>query len=516
MAFRTARPSEGEHFRDRVDALATLQAVVRSLEQGEPRWVVLFGPRKIGKTSLLAETARRHGTATLRFVLFDVFEALPVSLEVFRRFAARTLDACLPDLGAAAAALVDRPASLRAALVASPTFRTLPSSLQAELLELGDRDADAALTRFALELPERLADALDLHVVVALDEFQELATLGSRRAVDPLPLMRSTWQRHRRVGYVVSGSSRTLLTELVASERSPFFQHFDPIELGPFAEGDAVALLVEGAPRDRPIPRALAQRAFEVLGGSPFYLQMLGQTLTALAPPYDDDAFKQALEAVLFSRTGRLSLYFEAEHQRIVGRSAGLAAALEALSGGPLRASEVGAKIRADSGTTVRSLERLADVVTKLPDGRYALPDPAYAAWLAARGPRGAAVPMKLLGDEGERLVAEHLASLGFDLVYQSRASRGAFDLLALRGSAQLAVQVKRTELPVRFTRTEWNRMAADAKRFGWRYVIAVATPTGEVLVLDPARASKQKEVRLSASARIENVSSWLDRPRRR
>ena len=446
----------------------------------------------------------------------DVFDALPVSLEVFRRIAAHTLDACIGDLGASAAALIDRPASLRAALVASPTFRSLSAPLQAELLELGEREADVSLVRHALELPQKLAAALDLHVVVALDEFQELAALGSRRDVDPLSLMRSTWQRHDRVAYVVSGSSRSLLTELVTSERSPFFQHFAPIELGPFAEADAIALLVEGAPRDRPIPAALAKRAHALLGGSPFYLQMLGQTLTALEPPYDEDALKQALEQLLFSRTGRLSLYFEAEHQRIVGRSAGLAAALSALSEGPLRASEVGAKIHADSGTTVRSLERLADVVTKLPDGRYALLDPAYAAWLGARGPRGAAVPMKLLGDEGERMVAEHLASLGFELVYQSRASRGAFDLLALRGSAQLAVQVKRTELPVRFTRTEWNRMTADAKRFGWRFAIAVATPAGDVHVLDPARATKQKEVRLSEAARIENVALWLDRPRKR
>lgn len=517
MVFRTTRPTEDAHFHDRVEALARLETFLGSLAEGEPHWLVLFGPRKVGKTSLLREAARRFSSPTMRFVLFDVFDAMPVSLEVFRRIAAHVLDACLPDLGAAATALVDRPAALRAALEASPTFGRLPAALRSELLELGERKADAALARFALELPEGLARHLGIHVVVALDEFQELAVLGSHRATDPLPLMRSTWQRHERVGYVVSGSSRSLLTELVTSERSPFFQHFDPIELGPFTERDAITLLTAGAPRARPIPRALAKRAFEILGGSPFYLQLVGETLTALAPPYDEDSLKEALEALLFSRTGRLSLYFQAEHQRIVGRSAGLAAVLEALADGPSRASEVGARIRADSGTTVRSLERLADVVVKLPDGRYALPDPAYAAWLAHRGPRGSAVPMKLLGDEAERRVAEHLASLGFDLVYQSRASRGAFDLLALRGSAQLGIQVKRAELPVRFTRAEWNRMTADAKRFGWRHVIAVATPAGEVLLLDPAKASRGKEIRLAETARIENVSLWLDaKPRRR
>ena len=38
---------------------------------------------------------------------------------------------------------------------------------------------------------------------------------------------------------------------------------------------------------------------------------------------------------------------------------------------------------------------------------------------------------MTIVGDEAEQAVAAFLAGLGFDLVYQSRASRGAFDLLA-------------------------------------------------------------------------------------
>ena len=41
---------------------------------------------------------------------------------------------------------------------------------------------------------------------------------------------------------------------------------------------------------------------------------------------------------------------------------------------------------------------------------------------------------MSVVGDVAEQAVARFLAALGFDLVYQSRASRGAFDILALRG----------------------------------------------------------------------------------
>lgn len=510
--FRTTRPLSNDAFHDREDILERLERSVAALEAGEPRWVVIMGHRKIGKTSLLLEAARRFAHPGLRFVVFDVFDALPVSREVFRRLALKILDATLGDAaGAGFSVLADQPAELRQTLAKSELFVRLPPALRATLLELADRPADDTLMRACLELPEALAKAGDMKLVVAIDEFQELAALGSERgAGDPFALMRATWQRHERVAYVVSGSSRTLLQALVTSEQAPFFQHFDPIELGPFTRADAVALLVSEAPRERPISAALAQRAYEVLGGSPFYLQLFGDALTSLEPPYDDAALKEALQQLLFSRAGRLALYFTAEHQRIVGRSAGLAAVLDALSAGPLRPLDVGKKIRASSGTTVRALERLADTVTKQPDGRYAIDDPAFAAWLRWRTPGGTVVPMTLVGDEAERQVAHHLAAMGFELVYQSRASRGAFDLLAIRDGHQLGVQVKRSPLPLRFTKPAWDRMIADAARWGWVFCIVAVSPEGDVAVLDPGKARRGREVRIDAAARIENVLMWL------
>lgn len=124
-------------------------------------------------------------------------------------------------------------------------------------------------------------------------------------------------------------------------------------------------------------------------------------------------------------------------------------------------------------------------------------------------------MPMRVLGEEGEREAAEHLAALGFELVYQSRGSRGAFDLLATRGHHVVAVQVKRRALPLRFTKSEWARMGADAKRLGWRWVIAAVDET-EVRILDPERAKKGREVRLDADATIDNVLAWIDERRGR
>ncbi len=261
------RPGSRARFHDRAKALERLKPLSLDLKRGEPRWLAIIGPRRIGKSSLLAEAAQRFGGATLRFVSFDVFDAMPVSFEVFRRLAAKILDAAVAhDAGAAVSVAVGDPRRFREILARSDRFARLPAPLRSTLIELAARPADDALVRDTLALPEQLAKALGLRFVVAIDEFQELLALGGARgSVDRLPLMRSTWQRHERVGYVISGSSRTMLTELVTSERSPFFQHFDVLELGPFDRRDAIELLTGEAPADRPIGVEIAERAHRAL-----------------------------------------------------------------------------------------------------------------------------------------------------------------------------------------------------------------------------------------------------------
>ena len=171
----------------------------------------------------------------------------------------------------------------------------------------------------------------------------------------------------------------------------------------------------------------------------------------------------------------------------------------------------------ASAGSTAHYLERLGDAVLSDPDGRYRLADAVFALWLSWRIPGGTVVPMAVVGDEGEQRVAATLARMGFDLVYVSRASRGAFDLLATRGAHQLGLQVRARALPLRFTRAEWGRMEAEAARFGWSWMIAAVSPQGgDVVLLDPGAARLGREVRIGVEAQVENLLQWVDTQERR
>lgn len=258
--------------------------------------------------------------------------------------------------------------------------------------------------------------------------------------------------------------------------------------------------------------RGFLAAVFRVVGGQPFYLQLVGEALVAEPPPHDEESLKPVLQSLLFSRTGRLGLYFENVYQRLVGKAATAAATLAAIAElGPARLTDVARRIGAQTGSTARYIERLGDSVVRDGD-RYVIADPVFALWLRWRSPGGTTVPMTVLGDEAEKAVAAELAGLGFELVYQSRASRGAFDLLALRGGDRLGVQVKRRPLPLRFKKREWKRMGAEAARYGWQWVIAAVDPEHRVAFLDPAAARESREFRVGDDAAIDNLLAWVDR----
>ncbi len=511
--FRTNTPVTSGAFRDRKEEIERLCEAVDNLSRGKPEWCALIGPRKIGKTSLLLELERRKRSGGLVFVVLDSYEDRPMSLTVFRRYALRTVDAFFArETGVSLESLAARPKDYAAVLSGSDAFNRLPRDLRATILELVEGKVDRLFVEQALRLPQELADRMEAWCVVAWDEFQELAEMSSARSkVDVLALARATWQKHDRVSYLISGSKRTMLTEMVSSPTSPFFQHFSLLDIGPLPRDEAIALLRDCAPRGRAIAKSLAARAVDVLGGHPFYLQLFGETLTRAEPPYDEDALKGALGELLFSKTGRLSLYFQREFDRLVGKASTLSAVLHVLCTGPLRLGEIGAAITASSASTARYVERLGDAVTRREDSLYEITDPVFALWLSWRRPGGTVVPMTVVGDEAELAVARALAEMGFELIYQSRVSRGAFDLLAVRSGIQLGVQVKKSKLPLRFKKGEWNRMTTDAKAFGWRHTVAaVDAESNEVFFLNPDKASMARGVSLTSSAIIDNLLAWL------
>jgi len=495
MPFLTSGPVSGELFYDRQRELGDLLTAVQSLKADTPRYYALLGMRKVGKTSLLIEFTRRLADdPSVVVVHVDCFESAIDPLLFFQDYAVAVLDAFLDALGYTA-----QIGTLRGARLDAGDFLAALGRIQALGLRSMERGVRALLALRAsgdrreafhaiADLPEAVAVEVDRHVVVILDEFQALRRLNAFKDIkttvaDVFQLLRSKWQQQRHVMYVISGSEISLLEQIIHHEQAPFFQHFTAVRLGTFPQPEAQAMMATlFAQAGHHVDQALIDEMVSRFNSQPFYLQVLGEELCRAA---SDPAigsitpalYKTVAQDTLFGQGGRLYLYFQGMYERVVGSATSLARVLIAVARGCHTVSEVARELRRGSNVVSSWLGRLVDTDVLVKEGtHYRFGDPVLALWVqGTRPPFDAIGGPYLIGDETERRVAYAAGREGFRLAFQSRASRGAFDLLALLNTTQIGIQVKYTAgWPLYVPASEMERMRDWADRLGWVPVLCV------------------------------------------
>lgn len=491
--FQSSGPVVGADFVGRGEPLTTLLKAADDLKHGVRRLYCLLGHRKIGKSSLLCELVRRlEGDPDLLICRVDLYEANTPAL-FFAKLTLALLDAYLVKKrqGPILSGLLDdlSALTLATARLESLRVRAIDRALRSALEVIQGARGSGRHYRPLIEFPAELARETGLRLVVIVDEFQELSRFAQFKEVrahvgDMLKLIRARWQQHTPVSYVISGSEITLLEEMISAPHAPLFGHFIPLRLGPFDRAFARSFVTERfALADIEISVGLAERLVDIAGGHPFYLQVLGEDLCLRADrgPLPEDLFKESIQDALFSSTGRLFLHFAGLFREHVKRSRTLEQVLVALATDHRTVTEMAEMTHQRTGAVSTALQTLVarDAVSRTIDGTYAIEDAMFKLWLA--GTRSAlrtiAGPYHL-GDEAERAMCQHLGREGFHLVYRSRGSRGAFDLLALLDTRPIGIQVKRRcDLPVYLDKTEHTRMVEMGRELGWLPVLAVCCP---------------------------------------
>lgn len=73
-----------------------------------------------------------------------------------------------------------------------------------------------------LALPEKLAETKKIHIIVCIDEFQQLALLSSYQSLEGK--MRSVWQTQHHVSYCFYGSKRHMMLDIFNNSSNPFYR----------------------------------------------------------------------------------------------------------------------------------------------------------------------------------------------------------------------------------------------------------------------------------------------------
>lgn len=92
-----------------------------------------------------------------------------------------------------------------------------------------------------LQLPEKIAHKIGKHIVVCIDEFQQIGTFPDTLEVQKR--VRGVWQLQQEVSYCLYGSKKHMLTKLFQSKRMPFYQFGDIRFLQPIALADWIPFI---------------------------------------------------------------------------------------------------------------------------------------------------------------------------------------------------------------------------------------------------------------------------------
>lgn len=260
--FRYGKEVSGYQFYDRTESFDQLY---RTLNDGSTN-VVLYAPRRYGKTSLVLKVLQRFKAEGVKCLHFDLSKVN--SLERFCSDYTAAVYALWGGMPEIVAKIRDCLAHLH------PTISFADGPLPSITFDYGERMSAPAVSE-VLDLPEKLAaSAGDESVIVAFDEFQDVANLS--KAVPLEATFRSVIQAQKRVRYAFLGSKTHLMSRMFGSRSRPFYKSALSVKIGKPPEEESVEFVVSRfAGEGMEIDKGTVARLMELSQNIPYFLQAM-------------------------------------------------------------------------------------------------------------------------------------------------------------------------------------------------------------------------------------------------
>lgn len=365
----------GAAFCDRVEEL---ERYARYARDGQK--VVLFSPRRYGKTSLmrkLQHSMRAEGMVCPYVDFSTVTNARDVAhvlIESF--FAALHEKESLLDKGKR---------FLKAFAGFRPAIRITERGYSVVVTPEAEPD-EARLLRNTVEEIGNFVDRRDFRFCFVFDEFQQIAKFSP--AVDVESILRAKIQFLHESFFFV-GSKRQMLLNMFTDNKRPFFKMALSEELKPLPEADVVEYLqAEFAKAGKKIAEDVSLALAQTAKGYAYYVQFLAQQCFYLSnKAVAMEHLEQAVEQVLARQDPDFAAVVESPDFPL--QQLRLLKALAVIpTSEPMSADFLG-RLNLATSTVQGALKRLIekDLIEKDKSGIYRVVDPFLEMWLKAKSP---------------------------------------------------------------------------------------------------------------------------------
>lgn len=218
----------GDNFTDRVEETSRIKKNFRAGIN-----TILISPRRIGKTSLVKKVISEMDGLEPVIVFMDVYDCRSP-----HDFYLRYSQSILKALSSTAERLMENAKEFLGRL--APRISVSPDLASEYSLSIGVNPKEIDPEE-VLNLPERIAEKKGLHIVVCIDEFQQIGEFADSLTFQKR--IRGIWQHQQRTSYCLFGSKKHMMEKIFHSKRMPFYMFGDTIYLGTIPEPDWISYI---------------------------------------------------------------------------------------------------------------------------------------------------------------------------------------------------------------------------------------------------------------------------------
>lgn len=290
-AFVYGMSVEGENFTDRVQETKRLKL---DFENGIN--VILVSPRRMGKSSIVKKVKSEITDPAIKVIFMDIYDCRS-EYDFYNRFAS----VLMKETATKTEQIFE---NIKRFLVRlTPKIAFSPEPLSEISLSLGITPQNYQPEEI-LQLPELIAKEQGVHLIICIDEFQQIGEFSDSLTIQKR--LRGIWQHQRNVSYCLFGSKKHLMTKLFQNRKMPFYQFGEMMYLDKIPTADWVTFICSRfESQGKHISEALAQKICETVEGHSSYVQQLAWNVLAETEKETTDLdFENGVQALMDQCSG--------------------------------------------------------------------------------------------------------------------------------------------------------------------------------------------------------------------
>ena len=359
--------AEKDNFIDRIEDRKQLKTF---LSNGIS--VMLISPRRWGKSSLVRQAMGEllSEEKRIRVCYVDAFSVTSAS-EFLNAFASAVIEGT-------SSTIEKRFEDIKRFInVITPSITIKDDALNSFSMDLKMRPLEQSAQEI-LRLPETIAQAKDLHVIVCIDEFQQLATLPDWKSLEGK--MRSEWQLQHNTTYCFYGSKRHMMMDIFGNANNPFYRFGQVLFLNKIEKSHWIPYIIEGFHKTgKSIAPEFASRICDTVKCHSWYVQQLSFFIWSdTVDEVTEDIFHRQLQLLIDTNAPM----FISDSERLTAAQVGM---LAAISNGESKLSSKAVVSRYNLGnmqTITRNKHRLQELdIIETQDDHFAFVDTVYELW---------------------------------------------------------------------------------------------------------------------------------------